>query len=95
MEQTSLPKLPPIVVLNIKDRPERWTAWRQEAERIALPEYKRWEAIVGSEIAITPEIQHLFRNNDFNMRRGVVGCALSHMSIWLYVVENSIGFDCF
>ena len=81
---------PPIFVINLATRPERWSTWVKEAERTTLPEYKRFEAINGYEITITPEIQHLFRNNDFNMRRGVIGCALSHMSIWLHIVEQQI-----
>ncbi len=81
---------PPIVVLNLKRRADRWAAWIQEAERVGLANYTRWEAIDGRTIAITPDIQKLFLNNDFNMRRGVVGCALTHMNVWLHIVENNI-----
>lgn len=80
----------PIVVLNLKKRPERWEAWVQEAEKNKLENYSRWEAIDGSLVTITPEIQQLFKDNDFNMRRGVMGCALSHLNIWLHIVEEKL-----
>jgi GR25 family glycosyltransferase involved in LPS biosynthesis len=38
---------------------------------------------------MTAEINHLFRNNDFNFRRGMIGCALSHMSLWQQIAEGS------
>lgn len=83
-------KTPPIVVLNLKRRPERWEAWIKEAKRVGIPSYTRWEAVDGSSLTLTSDIQYLFRNNDFAMRPGVVGCALSHMNIWLHIVENHI-----
>lgn len=83
-------KPPPIVVINLKRRPDRWVGWIKEAKRVGIKNYTRWEAFDGIEIKITPNIKNLFRNNDFSMRRGVVGCALSHMNIWLHIIENNI-----
>ena len=81
---------PPIVVLNLRRRSERWAAWSIEAKRAGITNYRRWEAIDGYRMTMAQEIQHLFRFNDFNMERGVMGCALSHMNIWLHIVENNI-----
>lgn len=81
---------PPIVVINLKRRADRWAAWTKEAERVGITNYTRWEAVDGSRLTLTTDIQNLFRNNDFNMRKGVVGCALSHMNIWLNIVENNV-----
>ncbi len=83
-------EFPTIVVLNLKRRPDRWAAWVKEAERVGISNYNRWEAIDGGTLHFTTEIEYLFRDNDFNMRKNVVGCALSHMNIWLHVVENKI-----
>jgi GR25 family glycosyltransferase involved in LPS biosynthesis len=33
-------------------------------------------------LTLTPEIRHLFRDNDFGYRRSFVGCALSHLALW-------------
>ncbi len=37
---------------------------------------------------MTDELQHLFRNNDFGFRRGVVGAALSHYYLWEQLVHS-------
>ena len=81
---------PSVVVINLKRRPERWAAWVKEAERVGIVNYARWEAIDGSMLTMQRDVRHLFRNNDFNMRQGVMGCALSHMNIWLHILENNI-----
>ena len=31
---------------------------------------------------MTPEINHLFRGNDFGSRRSMIACALSHLAVW-------------
>lgn len=81
---------PPIVVLNLKRRTDRWAAWVREAERVGMTDYTRWEAVDGEKLVITPEIQKLFLNSNFDMRPGIVGCALTHMNIWLHITENKI-----
>lgn len=40
------------------------------------------DAVDGQELSMTPEIAHMFRNNDFNNRRAIIGCALSHVTLW-------------
>lgn len=83
-------KAPPIVVINLKRRIDRWKSWVEEAEKKNIEGYSRWEAIDGRKIEITSEIEYLFRDNNFDWRRGRIGCALSHMNVWLHVVEKQI-----
>ena len=49
----------------------------------------RVEGIDGQKLTMTTEMEHLFRNNDFNFRRGLIGCALSHMSLWQQIADGS------
>jgi len=42
----------------------------------------REPAVYGNKLKLTKEIAHLFRNNDFKWKKGVIGCALSHYNIW-------------
>ena len=48
-----------------------------------------WEAVDGKTLALTDEILYMFRNNNFNYRQGVIGCALSHYNIWKKIVEEN------
>lgn len=50
--------------------------------------YTRFNAYDGSTLVVTDTIKHLFRNNDFNYKRGVIGAALSHMNLWKQVLET-------
>jgi GR25 family glycosyltransferase involved in LPS biosynthesis len=43
---------------------------------------KRFTAVDGAKLQMTPEICYLLRNNTFSFRRNTLGCALSHMQLW-------------
>lgn len=73
-------------VLNLDRRPDRLSAFRSAfaaaaGERFAA-RCSRVAAVDGVALALTDEIRHTFRGNDFNFRRGIVGCALSHLALW-------------
>lgn len=51
-------------------------------------DYMRFNAYDGSILHMTEEIIHLFRNNDFNYKRGVIGAALSHINLWKQLLES-------
>jgi GR25 family glycosyltransferase involved in LPS biosynthesis len=42
----------------------------------------REPAVYGNTLALTAELAHLFRANDFKWKKGVMGVALSHYNIW-------------
>jgi len=42
----------------------------------------REPAVYGNTLTLTPALVHLFRNNDFKWKKGVMGVALSHYNIW-------------
>ena len=82
-----------IRVINLDRRPDRWEAFEKRALRVAgerfLERCERVSAVDGSMLAPSAELDHLFRDNTFGLRRGVVGCALSHLSIWREVAEGN------
>ena len=81
-----------ITVINLDRRPDRWTDFVSMAERACGPGFaercRREPAVDGTALSATPEIQHLFRCNDFGYRRGIVGCALSHIGVWRRLAEG-------
>jgi GR25 family glycosyltransferase involved in LPS biosynthesis/tetratricopeptide (TPR) repeat protein len=75
-----------VAVINLDRRPDRWDRFRSMARRTAGPDFvdrcRRVTAVDGMALSATPELEHLFRGNDFRLRRGIVGCALSHIGVW-------------
>jgi GR25 family glycosyltransferase involved in LPS biosynthesis len=35
------------------------------------------------------EIKHIFLRNDFNYRKGIIGCALSHINLWKQLIQDT------
>ena len=56
---------------------------------VSSEDYEFIKAIDGALLKPTSELKHLFRNNDFGSRRGVIGCALSHYNLWKRLVSDS------
>jgi GR25 family glycosyltransferase involved in LPS biosynthesis len=42
----------------------------------------RFSAIEGKKLALTPSLARLFRPHDFMWKKAIMGCALSHLSLW-------------
>jgi GR25 family glycosyltransferase involved in LPS biosynthesis len=83
----------PVRVINLERRPDRLVDFNERLSTSANPatasKFVRVEGTDGLDLVMTPEIEHLFRNNDFNFRRGLIGCALSHMSLWQQIADGS------
>ncbi len=43
---------------------------------------KRWSAVEGKALRLTPALEKLLRPNDFFWKKAVTGCALSHLGLW-------------
>lgn len=69
---------------------------RKEAVEIALDkhdiDYEFFEAVDGTSLKVTDEIINLFKGNDFGSTRGVIGCALSHLTLWKRLVNEEAPF---
>ncbi len=74
-------------VINLKRRPDRLEKITKKLNDMAFT-YKIFEAIDGSTLASTDELKNMFRNNDFRYRKGVIGCALSHISLWKQLINS-------
>ena len=44
---------------------------------------RRHKAVDGLELTMTPNLATLFKPNDFYWKKAVMGCALSHLKLWL------------
>ena len=71
-----------IKIINLKKRTDRKQNVKTQLDKLGIYNYEFYEAINGYEIEESEkigEIQQLFRNNDFLYKKGVIGCALSHI----------------
>jgi len=84
-----------IAVINLERRADRWESFQQAIRSAAGPglaeRCRRFPAVDGAALEETPEIRHTFRGNDFALRRGIVGCALSHLALWRIAAERPEG----
>jgi len=79
-----------IFVINLERRLDRWFNWQIAAKLGKVENYERWNAVDGWTIVLNDEMKHLFRNNDFYFRNGVMGCALSHYELWQHIIKNNL-----
>lgn len=68
-------------VVNLDHRPDRWEQFQNTKDAPDFLGYQRFSAINGKALVPTEQLQRIFDNNDYNMRRGMVGCALSHLKL--------------
>jgi GR25 family glycosyltransferase involved in LPS biosynthesis len=66
------------------DRMERLYAQTPELKERAT----RLSAIEGKKLQLTPALARLFRPHDFMWKKAIMGCALSHLSLWWKLVNE-------
>lgn len=82
----------PMMVVNLDRRPDRWLDCSEKLSQAGLKTFGRFPAVDGNKLQLNNHIKYLFRNNDFNYRKGVVGCALSHIELWKSLVNSKDDF---
>lgn len=76
------------VVVNLSHRTDRWVKFCENARELSFLNYERFNAINGEECRPTLWLQRLFDGNDYNMRVGLVGCAISHIKLYVELLES-------
>jgi GR25 family glycosyltransferase involved in LPS biosynthesis len=67
-----------------KDRLERFKANHESwTKRVCLK-----PAIDGRSLTLTPALARLFMPNDFMWKKAIMGCALSHLSLWINLANE-------
>ena len=77
-------------VINLDRRPDRFKTFSS----ISPINYIRYPAIDGKLLKPNKHLQRIFEGNDYNMRVGLVGCAMSHIKLLIELVNNEDSTDC-
>lgn len=76
-------------VVNLDSRKDRWQKFIKNSTQIDFLNYERFSAVDGKQIKSSCQLQQIFENNDYNMRRGMVGCTLSHVKMYIELIYSS------
>jgi len=77
-----------IKIINLARRPDRKENMLTQLKDQNATNYEFINAVDGKELEPTNQIRELFRGNDFNYRKGVIGCALSHINLWKQLIAD-------
>jgi GR25 family glycosyltransferase involved in LPS biosynthesis len=75
-------------VINLENRKDRWQKFLKNKENLKEINFERFNAINGNSLIPTEQLQRIFDNNDYNMRAGMVGCAMSHIYLYIQLVKS-------
>jgi glycosyl transferase family 25 len=79
-------------VINLERRTDRKEYMRQLLDKEGLVQdrdYTFVKAVDGRALRVTDEIRTAFAKNDFQFRRGILGCALTHIALWKQLVADT------
>lgn len=74
-------------VINLKRRPDRLLDFVKKNNH-DIPSFKVFEGVDGKSIQNSFLVHKLFETGDYDFRRGIVGCALSHIGVWKNLVKD-------
>ena len=74
-------------VINLERRPERLLKYIKQNNDHLFP-VSVFNGIDGSTLQPNTKIQKIFETGDYNFRKGIVGCAYSHLKIWMDFVKG-------
>jgi len=76
-------------VINLERRTDRLEGFKQTNKQIKARTYL-WKATDGRTLELDANLVHCFRNNDFNWKKAVMGCALSHLGLWEKLANDTL-----
>jgi GR25 family glycosyltransferase involved in LPS biosynthesis len=78
-------------VLNLERRPDRLKKFIIENhDHIEKLQYQVFKAIDGNQIVSKPKTLKLFETGDYKYRKGIMGCASSHIKMWHELIVSDI-----
>ena len=81
-------------VINLDKRKDRWENFKNNNTDLDFIKYERFSAIDGGNLKNSSQLQRIFDGNDYNMRVGIVGCALSHIKLYIDLINSKEDIFC-
>ena len=78
-----------IKIINLKNRNDRKDYMIKQLNEKNVTNYDFFESINGNELKETDELRLLFEGNDFYYKKGIIGCALSHLHLLKTLVDDN------
>jgi GR25 family glycosyltransferase involved in LPS biosynthesis len=79
----------PIICLNLERREDRKTNMIELFKKKNIKNYEFFKATDWKELQPTEYIKNLFNGNNFNYRKSVIACALSHLNMWKKLINDN------
>lgn len=81
------------IVINLDHRKDRLETLKRECEKRKQQDgtfikFTRFPAINGYNLKSTRQMEQLYNFNDYNFRKGMIGCSLSHLSLWVQLIKT-------
>jgi GR25 family glycosyltransferase involved in LPS biosynthesis len=73
-------------IVNLDRRPDRWENIKKDMPQFL--KYERFSAVDGMKLNSSRQLQQIFENNDYSMRRGMVGCFMSHIKLFINLIKE-------
>ena len=76
------------VIINLKRRHDRRVKMEAQFQSQNITDYAFMDAVDGNQLIPDETIHSLFKGNDFNYRKGIIGCAMSHLALWKRLMHD-------
>lgn len=77
-----------MIIINLKSRPDRWNTMMERLPQTEMP-FIRFDAVNGYTLRANRYLEQLFNDNDYRYRKGMIGCALSHIALWIHTMNKN------
>lgn len=77
-----------IKIINLERRPDRRDEMIKKLKQQDITNFEFVKAVDGLKLTLTDEIKEMFQGNCFFNRKGVIGCALSHINLWKQLLND-------
>jgi GR25 family glycosyltransferase involved in LPS biosynthesis len=81
IHQEFAPGIDDVYVINLDRRKDRMEKLFKNMPSL-VNRVERISAVEGKRLTLTPELARLFKPHDFMWKKAIMGCALSHLSLW-------------